>query len=176
MMPILESERLIFRELELTDAEAMFEMDSDPDVHLYLGNNPVKSIDEVRDVIENIQWQYKTFGIGRMAVILKESNDFLGWAGLKRERNLKDRGIFCDLGYRFLKKHWGKGYATESAKAFVDYGFNILKLDKINAYADAANIASCKALEKAGLKGIENFELDGVEEIWYEMLNPRSMI
>lgn len=176
MMPILESERLLFRKLELTDAEAMFEMDSDPDVHLYLGNNPVKSIDEVRDVIENIQWQYKTFGIGRMAVILKETNDFLGWAGLKRERNLKDRGIFCDLGYRFLKKHWGKGYATESAKAFVDYGFTVLNLEKINAYADAANIASCKALEKAGLKGVENFELDGVEEIWYEMLNPRSII
>ncbi|QEE51433.1 GNAT family N-acetyltransferase [Flavobacterium alkalisoli] len=172
MNPILESERLLFRELLPSDAEAMFEMDSDPEVHLYLGNNPVKSIDEVSDVIENIQWQYETFGLARMAVILKETNEFIGWAGLKRERNLKERGIFYDLGYRFLKRHWGKGYATESAKAFVDYGFTVLNLEKINAYADAANVASCKALEKAGLKNMESFELDGVEEIWYEILNP----
>src|SRR5690606_15386396 len=121
MLPVKETQRLLFRELKLTDAEAMFEMDSDPDVHLYLGNNPVKNIDEVKFVIENLQWQYKTFGMGRMAVVLKETNEFIGWAGFKRERNVNGHEVFCDLGYRFLKKHWGKGYASESAKAFVEH-------------------------------------------------------
>ncbi|MFL9838025.1 GNAT family N-acetyltransferase [Flavobacterium sp. ST-75] len=172
MLPVKETQRLLFRELELTDAEAMFEMDSDPDVHLYLGNNPVKNIDEVKFVIENLQWQYKTFGMGRMAVVLKETNEFIGWAGFKRERNVNGHEVFCDLGYRFLKKHWGKGYAGESAKAFVEHGFNEMKLEKINAYADAAHTASRKVLEKAGLQYIETFDLDGVEEVWYEMLNP----
>lgn len=59
MHPVPQSERLLFRELLPTDAKAMFEMDSDPDVHLYLGNNPVKHINECRFIIENIQWQYK---------------------------------------------------------------------------------------------------------------------
>lgn len=172
MQSLLETQRLYFRELVASDAEAMFEMDSDPEVHLYLGNNPLKTIDEVYPVIENLQWQYKEFGMARMAVILKETNEFLGWAGLKRERNLPDRGIFTDLGYRFLKKHWGKGYATEAAKAFVQYGFGVMKLEKINAYADVPNLASRKALEKAGLKHIENFDYEGTEEAWYEIVNP----
>ncbi|MHA3788071.1 GNAT family N-acetyltransferase [Flavobacterium hauense] len=172
MQTILETERLLFRQIQPSDAEAMFEMDSDPAVHLYLGNNPLKQIDEVYPLIENLQWQYKEFGMARMAVILKETNEFLGWAGLKRERNLPDRGIFIDLGYRFLKKHWGKGYATEVAHAWVEYGFNVMKLEKINAYIDVDNIASRKAIEKAGLKFIETFIEEGVEEAWYEMKNP----
>jgi len=172
MQTILETERLLFREIQPSDAGAMFEMDSDPAVHLYLGNNPVKHIDEIYPLIENLQWQYKEFGIARMAVILKETNEFLGWAGLKRERNLPNRGIFIDLGYRFLKKHWGKGYGSEAAKALVDYGFNELKLERINAYADTGNEASRKILEKAGLRFIEIFMEDGVEEAWYEMRNP----
>ncbi|WP_417366259.1 GNAT family N-acetyltransferase [Flavobacterium beibuense] len=174
MLPVKETQRLLFRELELTDAETMFEMDSDPDVHLYLGNNPVKNIDEVKFVIENLQWQYKTFGMGRMAVVLKETNEFIGWAGFKRERNVNGHEVFCDLGYRFLKKHWGKGYASESAKAFVEHGFTVMKLEKINAYADAVHTASRKVLEKVGLQYIETFDLDGVEEVWYEMLNPNT--
>ncbi len=172
MQKVPETQRLIFREIVASDAEALFEMDSDPAVHLYLGNNPIKHIDECYPVIENLQWQHKTFGFARMAVVLKETNEFIGWAGLKRERNLPDRGIFIDLGYRFLKKHWGKGYASEAAAAFVAYGFNVLKLEKINAYADTANAASRKVLEKSGLTFIETFIEDGVEEAWYEMKNP----
>lgn len=172
MQTILETPRLLFRLIQSSDAEAMFEMDSDPEVHLYLGNNPLKHIDEVYPIIENLQWQYTEFGIARMAVNLKETDEFVGWAGLKRERNLPDRGIFIDLGYRFLKKHWGKGYGSEVAKALVDYGFNVMKLEKINAYADTGNEASRRILEKSGLKFIETFIEDGVEEAWYEIKNP----
>lgn len=167
-----ETHRLLFREIVASDAEAMFEMDADPAVHLYLGNNPIKHIDECYPIIENLQWQHKTFGFARMAVVLKETNEFVGWAGLKRERNLPDRGIYIDLGYRFLKKHWGKGYASEAAAAFVDYGFNVLKLETINAYADMGNAASRKVLERVGLRFIETFIEDGVEQAWYEMKNP----
>lgn len=172
MQTILETDRLLFREIQSSDAEAMFEMDSDPAVHLYLGNNPLKHIDEVYPLIENLQWQYKEFGMARMAVILKETGEFLGWAGLKRERNLPDRGIYIDLGYRFLKKHWGKGYGSEVGKALVDYGFNVLNLEKINAYADMGNAVSHKILEKSGLRFIETFDDDGVVSAWFEMKNP----
>lgn len=172
MQTILETPRLLFRLIKASDAEAMFEMDSDPEVHLYLGNNPLKHIDECYPIIENLQWQYNEFGMARMAVILKETGEFLGWAGLKRERNLPDRGIFIDLGYRFIQKHWGKGYASEAAQAWVDYGFDVLKLEKINAFIDVDNLASRKVIEKVGLKFIETFDFEGTEEAWYEMKNP----
>jgi ribosomal-protein-alanine N-acetyltransferase len=172
MTKSFETERLFFRELIASDDEAMFEMDSDPQVHLYLGNNPVKDIGQVRAAIAGIQGQYLTNGIGRWAVILKETGEFIGWAGLKLEKNVNGHEQFYDLGYRFIQRHWGKGYASEAAVAFVDYGFNVMKLEKINAYTDFPNAASRKVLEKAGLTHIETFDYEGDEATWYEIVNP----
>lgn len=173
MNPILESERLLFRELLPSDAEAMFELDSNPAVHRYLGNNPVTSIDFIHEVIANVRGQYERNGIGRMAAILKSTGEFIGWAGLKLEHDVNGHDSFYDVGYRFIEIFWGNGYATEAAQFFVDYGFTVLNLPKINASAMAGNIGSRRALEKAGLKYIESYEYHGEEEVfWYEILNP----
>lgn len=174
MSKSIETERLYFRELEPTDDAGMFELDSNPEVHTYLGNNPVKTIEESRAVIDFIREQYRTNGIGRWAALLKETGEFIGWAGLKLERNVNGHDSHYDLGYRFIQKHWGKGYASEAAAAFVDYGFNVMKLEKINATADPSNAASRKVLERAGLKFIETFDHEGEEEVWYEMVNPNK--
>ncbi|AXG72766.1 N-acetyltransferase [Flavobacterium arcticum] len=172
MLLMLQSERLYYRELLPRDDEAMFSLDSDPEVHRYLGNNPVTNIEQSRDYIKSIRQQYQDNGIGRMAVILKETNEFIGWAGLKLEHNVNDYAQFYDVGYRFMKKYWGNGYATESALFFVDYGFNKLKLEKINACAMVEHIASRRALEKSGLKFIENFDYgEGEMCAWYEINN-----
>lgn len=172
MSKSIETERLYFRELVPSDEEGMFEMDSNPEVHTYLGKNPIKTIEESRIAISSIMEQYRTNGIGRWAVLLKETGEFIGWAGLKLERNVNGHDSHYDLGYRFIQKHWGKGYASEAAAAFVDYGFNVMKLEKINATADPSNAASRKVLERAGLKFIETFDHEGDEEVWYEMVNP----
>lgn len=172
MTKSIETERLYFRELEPTDDAGMFELDSNPEVHTYLGKNPIKTIEESRIAISSIMEQYRTNGIGRWAVLLKETGEFIGWAGLKLERNVNGHDSHYDLGYRFIQKHWGKGYASEAAAAFVDYGFNVMKLEKINATADPSNAASRKVLERAGLKFIETFDHEGDEEVWYEMVNP----
>lgn len=170
----IETERLYFREIDICDEEAMFEMDSNPEVHTYLGNQPVTSRDQIRDAIAMLREQYKANGTARMAVILKETGEFVGWAGLKLVTfEFNGHTGYHDLGYRFQKKHWGKGYATECAKAFVDHGFNTMQLDKICAYADAGNENSRKVLEKAGLSYIGTFDDDGVESVWYEIVNER---
>lgn len=174
MSKSIETERLYFREFEPTDDIGMFELDSNPEVHTYLGNNPVKTIEESRAAIDFIRDQYRTNGIGRWAALLKETGEFIGWAGLKLERNVNGHDTHYDLGYRFIQKHWGKGYASEAASAFVDYGFNVMKLEKINATADPSNAASRKVLERAGLKFIETFDHEGEEEVWYEMVNPNK--
>ncbi len=172
MLSTLESQRLIYRELVPSDDVHLFELDSNPEVHRYLGNNPVTSIDQVREAIANIRGQYERNGIGRMAVILKDTGEFIGWAGLKLEHDKNDHDEFYDVGYRFIERFWGNGYATEAAQFFVNYGFNVLKYDKINASALAGNIGSRKALEKAGLKYIESYDYHGAEAYWYEMKNP----
>ena len=79
---------------------------------------------------------------------------------------------FYEIGYRFIQKHWGKGYGTESSKAFIEYGFKEMKIDTIYGYADSGNLSSRKILEKIGLQYVNTFEYEGEEEVWYEMKNP----
>src|ERR1035437_6707591 len=129
-----ETERLILREILPSDDKGMFELDSDKEVHKFLGNKPVQNIEQSRQVIEFIGQQYLTNGIGRWAIIEKSTNNFLGWTGLKLvKEEINNHTDYYDLGYRLIKKYWGKGFATESAKASLDYGFNILQLTDIYA-------------------------------------------
>ncbi|GAA3775141.1 GNAT family N-acetyltransferase [Flavobacterium ginsengiterrae] len=169
----IETDRLLLRELLLSDADGMFELDSNPKVHLFVGNNPVKNIEESIEYIHFVQKQYKDFGTGRWAVILKETNEFLGWSGIKFITDeINGHKNFYEIGYRFIEKHWGKGYATEAGKAFVNYAFNEMKVDALYAYADAGNENSRKILEKLGLHYVNSFEYEGETEVWYEMKNP----
>lgn len=149
----LETERLILRPLELSDVDDMFAMDSNPNVHLYLGNIPLKTKEESLGYLKNIQNQYKENGIGRFAMIKKDSNEFIGWCGLKfitEEEN--NHSHFYEIGYRLKEEFWEKGYAYEAAKAWYEYAFNVLKVDTLYASAHIDNKGSRRILEKIGLQ------------------------
>ena len=171
----IETERLLLRELRLTDLEGMFALDSDPEVHKYLGNKPVKTIDESKKILESVLTQYKERGIGRFAVIEKSSGDFVGWSGLRlnTEYNMNGFTKYYDVGYRLIKRFWGKGYATESGKASIDYAFNVLKLPEIYATTEIGNQASHTALLKIGLHYVEDFYFEQEQLIlrWYKLEN-----
>jgi [ribosomal protein S5]-alanine N-acetyltransferase len=169
MQIIIETKRLLLRELNSADDKGMFELDSNPEVHRYLGNNPVMSITECRKIIEFVREQYISNGIGRWAVIEKESGAFTGWCGLKLVKEEMNNHInYYDIGYRFIQKYWGKGYATEAAIPCCNYGFDKLKLNALYGTAHVNNIASQTVLQKCGLKFIENFYLDGEETAWFK--------
>ena len=172
----IETERLLLRDLRLTDLEGMFALDSDPEVHQYLGNKPVKTIDESQKILESVLRQYKERGIGRFAVIEKASGDFVGWSGLRlnTEYNMNGFTTYYDVGYRLIKRFWGKGYATESGKASVNYAFNSMKLPEVYATTELGNQASHKALLKIGLHYVEDFyfEQEHVNLRWYKMERP----
>lgn len=165
-----ETERLILRELEYMDENDLFVMDSDPEVHLYIENNPVKSIDEVTKVIEMLKKQYQENGIARWAVVDKSTNECVGWSGLKYfNQTLNNHNNFYELGYRFKKKHWGKGFATESSTAILDYGFKNLNTDTIYAITDPKNENSKKVLTKLGFDFKETFDYEGDPTDWFEL-------
>jgi ribosomal-protein-alanine N-acetyltransferase len=90
---------------------------------------------------------------------------------LKYINELNGRKDNYDLGYRFLKRHWGKGYGTESARAFISYGFDEMKLMRISAYVAVENVASVKILEKSGLKITNTFMGESDLCAWYEIVN-----
>lgn len=164
---LLETDRLLLRPLELTDAVAMFAMDNNPNVHKYLWQNPTQTLEESTKVIEYIQAQYQKNNIGRFATILKETNEFIGWTGIKFIDEHIENGNtnFYDYGYRLNEKFWNKGYATEASIAWLDYGFNQMNIEKMNAYTHAQNGASNHILQKVGFHFIENYP-DEQNVIW----------
>ncbi|MCX2574652.1 GNAT family N-acetyltransferase [Pedobacter sandarakinus] len=165
-----ETKRLIIREIVPEDIDGMFELDADPEVHKYLGAKPFISKDQSLDMITSIRQQYIEHGIGRWAIIHKETNQFAGWSGLKFVTELTNKHQnYYDLGYRLLKRFWGKGIATEAGELAIHYAFNKLKTTDVYAMADGENKASNKILTKLGLRKIEEFDLAGINHNWYRM-------
>ena len=171
----IETDRLILRDLEETDLDGMFELDSNPLVHKYLGNKPIISKEKAENIIQFIKKQYKERGIGRFATIEKSSGDFIGWSGLKlnsdKKETLNGKTHFYDIGYRYIPRFWGKGYATESSLATLNFGFRKLNIEIICGAAEIENIASNKVLQKIGLQFINEFTFEDTQVNWYELKN-----
>lgn len=170
MKIIIETDRLILRKLEYTDEMDLFEMDADPEVHLYIENKPVKSVEDITKAIELLKEQYQRNGIARWAVVDKKTKECIGWAGLKYfDYTLNNHINFYELGYRFKKKHWGKGFATESSKAIINYGFKTFSINSIFAITDPRNVNSKKVLAKLGFVYQETFDYEGDPTDWFEL-------
>lgn len=171
---IIETERLLLRPLLQSDKEAMFAMDSNPKVHQYLGNEPVTDLAQVEEYIGAIQNQYYKSGIGRFAVVIKDTSEIIGWSGLKfitePENNHNN---FYDLGYRLAEEFWGKGYATESAIAWRNYAFDVIKTPFIYASAHIDNIGSNTILQNVGMTKVEEYFHEDLPCNWYKMKNPK---
>jgi ribosomal-protein-alanine N-acetyltransferase len=165
----IETDRLILRDIEETDAEGIFALDSDPRVHTYLGTRPIESLEEARGIIQYIRQQYVRNGIGRWAIIDKKSNDFIGWTGLKYEQQVRSEFGYYDIGYRLRTQYWGQGIATETARECLNYGFEKMNLNEICGAADVRHQASNHILQKIGLKFSEQFEFEGTLANFYRM-------
>jgi RimJ/RimL family protein N-acetyltransferase len=150
------------REFREEDAEGMYELNSDPDVIRYTGDDPFVSIDAARDFIRQYD-AYDKFGRGRLTVLLKDSSEYLGWCGLKYGPVSTE----TDLGFRLLKKFWNKGYATEASIRSVEHGFKNLKIEKIIGRAMQENIASINVLKKTGMVLEKEFEAHGGKCVQY---------
>ena len=175
----IETERLLIRPLQLADYEGMFVMDSDPEVHKYVGKNPVQTKEHIKEVISFVRQQYKDHGIGRWAVIEKASNEFAGWVGFKYMAGpINQHSNFYDFGYRFARRFWGMGYASEAGRAALNHGIESLGFKDIYAMTDIDNGASRRVLEKLGFKYIETFDYDaepgwrteGQPTTWYKWM------
>jgi ribosomal-protein-alanine N-acetyltransferase len=164
---LIETGRLYLREMNIGDAEYIYNLNLDPEVIRYTGDVAFDSTDSARIFLEHYRLYYREYGLGRWAVIDKTNGEFLGWCGI---RYSVEDGIY-DIGFRLFRKHWNKGYATEAAKACVDYGFRHLKISEIIGRAMADNIGSVRVLEKAGLVFSHTFDFDGQKGVLYKMLS-----
>jgi [ribosomal protein S5]-alanine N-acetyltransferase len=165
-----ETDQFILRELLPADREGMFELDSDPEVHKYLGNKPVLQKEKISEIISFIRQQYVDYGIGRWAIIDKNTQEFIGWAGLKFVTDLTNQHQnFYDIGYRLKRKYWGQGIATKAAEIALDYAFSTLNLEEVYATASCENNGSNKILQKIGMNLMETFYYGDIKCNWYHL-------
>lgn len=169
---ILETERLLMREMRHEDAEALFEMDSNPNVHKYLWQKPFTTLEEIHNYIDLVRNQYITNKIGRFSTIIKDTNELIGWTGIKFVNDHVENGNtnFYDYGYRLNEKYWNKGFATEASIAWLEHGFNQMNIKEMNAYTHSENGASNHVLQKVGFNFMEDYtDENGAIWKWWQL-------
>src|SRR5438309_8129816 len=152
MKVILETDRLLLRQYVEEDAEAFFRLNTTPEVLRFVPDKALLSVEQARQIlIDHPMADYRKYGFGRGACILKNTGEQIGFAGLKYLEELGE----VDVAYRLLPKYWGQGLATEAALASVRFGFADLDLKRIIGLVMPENKASVRVLEKTGLRYVE---------------------
>ncbi len=162
MKTVIETERCILREHAVEDAEVLYNLNSDPDVIKYTGDGPFADVEETKSFIASYD-HFRVHGFGRWLVQLKTTDEVVGWCGLKKRKNGE-----IDLGYRLFKHYWNKGYATECARASLDYGLTELKMKVIIAESDIRNAGSIEVMKNCGMIYRGNSFDHGSETVIYE--------
>jgi len=146
---VLETERLLIRQLSTEDAGFILELLNEPSFIRNIGDRGVRTIEGANAYIVNGPVaSYAKNGFGLYLVKLKETDESIGMCGLIKRDTLED----VDIGYAFLPKFWSKGYAFESARAVKEYAKNTIGLNRIVAIVDPENGGSIRVLEKIGLQ------------------------
>ncbi|MEU9608976.1 GNAT family N-acetyltransferase [Streptomyces sp. NPDC048057] len=165
-MPVfLETARLALRPFTADDADRLFDLDGDPEVMRYLSGGKPTSRETVRTrVLPRVLHDHPCTGTrGYWAAEEKAGGAFLGWFEFRPVAD--DIAAVVELGYRLHASAWGKGYATEGARALVDKGFTDLGVDVVTANTMAVNTRSRRVMEKAGLSLLRSFTGEWPEAI-----------
>src|SRR5436309_8389370 len=152
MKVILETDRLFLREYVEDDADAFFRLNSDPEVLRFVPDKRLLNVEQARQIlVDHPIADYRKYGFGRGACILKSTGEQIGFAGLKY---LEEFGE-VDVAFRLMRTHWGLGLATEAALASVRFGFVDLGLKRIIGLVMPENIASVWMLEKTAVRSVD---------------------
>lgn len=149
MFPILETERLLLREITEEDAAIIFSILSKDEVTRYYGQETLETIDQAKDIIKNHQKKFVENRGFRWGIVKKDTNHLIGTIGLD-SYIIKQRR--ADIGYEIHPDQWGKGYATEAALKVISYGFDVLNLMRIGAVVFPENSPSNKLLNRLGFQ------------------------
>lgn len=145
--PQLETDRVRLRKLKLTDAPSMFSYFSKDEVTKYYDLDTFISVKQAEELIERLLYRYEMRKQIRWAIVLKETDQLIGTCGFHA---IEEEHWKAEIGYELHPDFWGKGIMTEVIQAAIQYGFNEIGLNRIEAFYDPENISSARVLEKNG--------------------------
>src|SRR6516164_965450 len=165
MQDRIETERLILRPFEASDAEAAFGWFGNPTVMRFTPMGPDKSIEETKAKLTFFMDHQKAHGFSKWLILDRTSEVAIGDSGLLV---LEDYG-WIDLGFRFAQPYWGRGLATEAAAAWVHAAFDQFRLTRLGAFVHPKNHASIRVLEKVGFREDRRGVVMGMDSIVFSL-------
>lgn len=163
--PRIETARLRLRPLTLDDLDDLHRLWTEPGVRQYLWDGEVIPRERTKSIIETSLASFENHGFGLWAVLPEADTTLIGFCG------------FCffheppklELLYGIAPAYWNKGFASEAAEAMMRYGFEELKFERIEASTDAANLASSKVMERAGMNFWKREPTNGLDTVYYAL-------
>jgi ribosomal-protein-alanine N-acetyltransferase len=175
--PKLESERMLFREFQISDANDLFLIRSNNQVMKFMDTEKHKTINDSINLIHQVQESFKSQTGINWAIVEKSSNVFLGYFGYWR---IMKEHCRAEIGFALKPEYWGKGFMTESLFQFVNFGFNNMQVHSIEANVNPLNKKSMLILEKVGFKKEayfrENYLFNGkfIDSVIFSMIEPEK--
>lgn len=153
-LSLFQTERLLVRQLSSDDFDDMFAVYSDPEAMRWVDDGQPITQDECRYWIGVTQKNYETRGYGMSAIVLRATGKVIGFCGIVHPSGQE----VAEIKYALLQAHWGKGYATEMARAMIDYGYREYGLREMIATIAPDNLASQKVMAKVGMIHAETID------------------
>lgn len=161
--PLLETNRLRLSPLGLGDANALHRLWTDPGVRQYLWDGEAIPREQTEAVVRRSVELFAVEGLGLWAVLPRDGGELIGFCGYWFFRDPPELELLYGIG----AEHWGKGYATEAARAMLRYGFEHLGFDHVAASTDAPNTASVRVMQKLGMRFERRETVKDLDTIFY---------
>ena len=158
MSKIIETDRLILRTWHDDDLQPMLVINQDPKVMEYFPG--LQDLEMTKKFIDKVNAHLENHGYSLYATVRKDTNEFIGFIGLLIADFESHFTPATEIGWRLSPHHWGQGFATEGAKAVLDFAFKELKIPEIVSFTAAGNAKSIRVMQKIGLQHNEADDFD----------------
>jgi ribosomal-protein-alanine N-acetyltransferase len=163
--PMLETERLVLRPLSTHEVDSLHRISNEPNVRLYLWDNEHISEATIKSFIAQSDRMFSKERIGLFGVRMRRREDLLGFCGFVRLGGMQEP----ELWYELTQKVWGRGIATEAARACVRYAFEEVGMKRVIAGVDAPNTASLRVIEKLDMRYLGNINPSAPEVPYFAL-------
>jgi len=163
MTNVIETPRLLFRPFEHSDAVTVFPWMTDTEIMQYMPTGQDYTMEQVEARVARYMAHQETYGYSRWLMFDRATGEAIGDAGLLYLPATKE----TELGYRLVKPWWGKGLATETAQAWLDYAFGELALPEVIAFSHPDNVASVRVMQKCGFEFLRDETIAGMGVVVY---------
>lgn len=156
-MTTLTTERLLLRPPTEEDIEPLLEMNTDPEVMRYIGDGSLGPLDResTAAIVARARKGWAENGFGMLSVITRDGGQYTGWVTLAVSGFLPQILPSVEIGWRFRRTCWGRGYATEAAAPLLEFAFAEAGLDRVVSIRHPGNDRSRRVMEKLGLRFAE---------------------